>query len=148
LDSICPTGPVKVAGVKLEKHDERLAGGAEVPRNCIMQSGECRPDDRKGGPRSTGCRRVNGSAASCMNLLAAAVDRNGSEWFTSRETSLTVSPKGSRQGLGLGDRAQQVCDNRAVDGDFENILQIRCCKGAGLWHRIAKFYRDLRPEAG
>jgi hypothetical protein len=43
LDSICPTGLGKVAGVKIEIHDEKLAGGGEVPRECKRQNGECRP---------------------------------------------------------------------------------------------------------
>jgi|HubBroStandDraft_4_1064222.scaffolds.fasta_scaffold559111_2 hypothetical protein len=30
LDSICPTGVGKVAGMKIEIHDEKLARGAEV----------------------------------------------------------------------------------------------------------------------
>jgi hypothetical protein len=33
----------KVAGVKIENHDEMLAGGAEGPRERKMQSGERRP---------------------------------------------------------------------------------------------------------
>jgi hypothetical protein len=30
LDSICPSGPVTITGMKLESHDEKLARGAEV----------------------------------------------------------------------------------------------------------------------
>ncbi len=43
LDSICPTGAGKVAGVKIEIDGERWVGGVKVPRECKMQSGECRP---------------------------------------------------------------------------------------------------------
>jgi hypothetical protein len=43
LDSICPTEAGKVAGVKIETDEEKLAGGAEVARERKMQSGECRP---------------------------------------------------------------------------------------------------------
>jgi hypothetical protein len=43
LDSICPTGLGKVAAAKIETDEEDWADGAEVPRQCRMQSGECKP---------------------------------------------------------------------------------------------------------
>jgi len=44
-----------------------------VPRECKMQSGECRLAIER-GPRRTGCRRLNGSASSCMKALSAAIN--------------------------------------------------------------------------
>src|SRR5580658_371102 len=43
LDSICPTGGGKVAGVKIDIHEEKGAGGGEVARKCKTQSGDREP---------------------------------------------------------------------------------------------------------
>jgi hypothetical protein len=51
LDSGCPTGLGKVAGVKLEKHDEKLAGGSEWFARFKLLSGAINGIHREKGQK-------------------------------------------------------------------------------------------------
>jgi hypothetical protein len=47
LDSICPTGAGKVAGVKIEIHDEKWVGGAEAGAGFELLSAAINGDGRE-----------------------------------------------------------------------------------------------------
>ena len=79
LDSICPTGESKVAGVKIEIHEEKLVGGAELMARVDLWAAAIDGNYHEKTPAVARLWRGKRMAQNSRNLDTASSQEDGFE---------------------------------------------------------------------